>query len=89
MIFCLQLLKEYIQEIYQDNEGIMIICALIEQLKLLYSLTSFEIDMSFKRVKSSTLNEVVFATFLPRHGKGKWNQLIINYKVLIKYLLTN
>lgn len=48
----------------------MVICAFDEQIKLLASLTSFEVDMSYKRVKGD-FNEVIFATYLPDHGKGK------------------
>lgn len=49
----------------------MIICGFDEQIKLLGSLTSFEVDMSYKRVKGE-FNEVIFATFLPEHGKSKY-----------------
>ncbi|KAK2793175.1 hypothetical protein FQN52_001823 [Onygenales sp. PD_12] len=62
-------LKEYVQEIYQDPDGLMIICMLKEQASLLLSLSSFEVDMSYKRLKSSKMNEVVFATYLPQFGK--------------------
>lgn len=48
----------------------MIICGLKEQIELLASLESFEIDMSYKRVRSNGLGEVIFAAFLEEHGKG-------------------
>ena len=48
----------------------MIICGLKEQITLLASLESFEIDMSYKRVRTDGLGEVIFATFLEDHGKG-------------------
>jgi hypothetical protein len=48
----------------------MIICGFKEQITLLKTLDSFEINMSFKRVKGD-FNEVIFATFLPEHGKSK------------------
>jgi hypothetical protein len=49
----------------------MIICLLREQAELLLTLSSFEIDMSYKRIKSKKMNEVVFATYLSQHGKSK------------------
>lgn len=48
----------------------MIICGFDEQIKLLASLPSFEVDMSYKRVKGE-FNEVIFATFLEEHNKSK------------------
>jgi hypothetical protein len=49
----------------------MIICGFNEQIQLLGSLDSFEVDISYKRVKGD-FNEVIFATFLPQHGKSKY-----------------
>jgi hypothetical protein len=49
--------------------GTFIFCALDEQLRHLASLDSFEVDMSYKRVKG-IFNEVIFARFIPEHGKG-------------------
>ena len=63
--------SRYIQEIYQDQDTLMIICFFEEQIKILIDLTSFEIDMSFKRIKTKGLNEVVLASYLAEHGKGK------------------
>ncbi|DAA78601.1 TPA_exp: Uncharacterized protein A8136_2386 [Trichophyton benhamiae CBS 112371] len=61
---------EYIQNIYQDEDGtIMIICFLEKQAQLLLEFDSFEIDMSYKRIKSKQFNEVVFAKFLQAHNK--------------------
>lgn len=54
-----------------DEEGVMIICFLRDQAELLLSLSSFEIDMSYKRIKFNKMNEVVFATYMTQHGKGK------------------
>ncbi|BCR90382.1 uncharacterized protein ACHE_60268A [Aspergillus chevalieri] len=62
-------IKEYIQAKYQDDSEFMLICALKEQLELLLTLKSFEVDMSYKRLKAAKLNEVVFTTYLPNHGK--------------------
>jgi hypothetical protein len=48
----------------------MIICAFKEQLDLLQSLSSFEVDMCYKRLKKGGLNEVLFAAFLPEVGRS-------------------
>ena len=50
----------------------MIVCVLKEQAKLLVDLDFFEIDMSYKRIGKADLNEVVFAAFVPRHGKSMY-----------------
>ena len=63
----------------------MILCAHKEQIELLFTLSSFEVDMSYKRIRSSNLNEVLFATYLPAHGKSKY--LLITYQLVIKQLL--
>jgi hypothetical protein len=47
----------------------MVVCILKEQAELLLDMDFFEVDMSYKRIGKSDLNEVVFATFL--HGRGK------------------
>ncbi|BCR83612.1 uncharacterized protein ACHE_60818S [Aspergillus chevalieri] len=62
-------LQEYIHEVYQQNDQIMIICILKEQAELLHTLSSIEIDMSFKRVQSKEMKEVVFATYLADQKK--------------------
>lgn len=54
--------------IYSDPEGIMVICAYDEQIEYLATLTSFEVDMSYKRIKGD-VNEVVFSTMIRAHGK--------------------
>ena len=51
----------------------MILCGFKDQIKLLNTLTSFEVDMSYKRIRQKGMNEVVFATFLPTHGKSKYS----------------
>lgn len=48
----------------------MIICGFDQQIQFLASLSSFEVDMSYKRVKGE-FNEVIFATFLPDHNKSE------------------
>lgn len=46
------------------------ICATDKQLGYFASVEDFEVDMSYKRVKGE-INEVIFARFVPDHGKGK------------------
>ncbi|CAI7611440.1 unnamed protein product [Penicillium viridicatum] len=60
--------KLYIREVVDNEKGVFIFCALDEQLHIRASLESFEVDMSYKRVKG-IFNEVIFATFVPEHGK--------------------
>lgn len=55
----------------------MILCAFKEQIQLLSQLSSFEVDMSYKRIREKEINEVVFATYLHEHGKSRYP--IINY----------
>lgn len=50
----------------------MILRAFKEQIKLLTTLTSFEVDMSYKQIQQKGMNEVVFATYLSEHGKSKY-----------------
>jgi hypothetical protein len=40
---------------------------------LLNKLTSFEVDMSYKRIRQKNMNEVVFATYLHEHGKSRYS----------------
>ena len=51
----------------------MIICASKDQLDLLQSLPSFEVDMCYKRLRKRGLNEVLFAAWLPDVGRSKLN----------------
>ncbi|KAN0067108.1 hypothetical protein V8E54_014755 [Elaphomyces granulatus] len=62
-------IKDYVQQIHQDAEDLMIVCILKEQAELLLDMDFLEVDMSYKRIGKSDLNEVVFATFLHGHGK--------------------
>jgi hypothetical protein len=48
----------------------MIICFFKEQAKLLIDQISFEVDMSFKRIRQKDLNEIIFASYLEAHGKS-------------------
>jgi hypothetical protein len=48
----------------------MILCFLDEQARVLLKQKSFEVDMSFKRIKTKGLNEVVLAAYISEHGKG-------------------
>ncbi|KAJ5885894.1 uncharacterized protein N7473_008568 [Penicillium subrubescens] len=62
--------REYTRGIYNVpyNDGVIILCALDSQIKLLASVKSFEVDMSYKRTKGE-FNEVIFAMFHEKHGK--------------------
>ncbi|KAA8646684.1 uncharacterized protein ATNIH1004_005359 [Aspergillus tanneri] len=62
-------IKDYVREVFQDGDTIIIICALDSQLHLLQSVSSFEIDMGWKRLRSNNLKEVVFAIMSRDHGK--------------------
>ncbi|KAA8646719.1 uncharacterized protein ATNIH1004_005394 [Aspergillus tanneri] len=64
-------IKDYVREVFQDGDTIIIICALDSQLHLLQSVSSFEIDMGWKRLRSNNLKEVVFAIMSRDHGKSK------------------
>jgi hypothetical protein len=63
--------SQYIQQIYQDGEHVMIICFFRQQAEILLNLSSFEVDMSFKRIRTNGLNEVAFASYIVEHGKGR------------------
>ncbi|THC89471.1 hypothetical protein EYZ11_011083 [Aspergillus tanneri] len=52
---------------YSNTDGN--ICGLLSQIQLLKSLKSFEIDMGYKRERANGLKEVIFAAFVPEHGK--------------------
>jgi hypothetical protein len=52
----------YIREVYDFGiAGRFVFCAFDAQIKYLSTLDSFEVDMSYKRVKGS-MNEVILAT---------------------------
>lgn len=68
----------------------MVFCAFQEAIKLLQRLQSFEVDMSYKRIRSKEMNEVLFATFLPDQCKSQYfistSQLITNRFIVITLL---
>ena len=68
---CLPALQDYVQEYYHDPQGTMILCGFRDQIEVLSSLQSFEVDMSYKRIRSKDMNEVLFATFLPEESKSE------------------
>jgi hypothetical protein len=49
----------------------MVLCGYKEQIELLSGLSSFKVDISFKRIRSKDMNEVLFATLLPDQCKSK------------------
>jgi phosphomevalonate kinase len=54
-----------------DPEGPMIICLFDGQAHMLAKASSYEVDMSFKRVKDKDMKEVVFASYYPDIGRSK------------------
>jgi hypothetical protein len=49
----------------------VIICFFKRQVEILFKLKSFEVDMSFKRIRDDNTNEIVFAAFLLKLNKGE------------------
>ncbi|KAI8930747.1 hypothetical protein NX059_012355 [Plenodomus lindquistii] len=60
--------QQYIQEIYKNHLSIIVLCMLPEQATIFSSLTTFRVDVSFKRVGFG-FQEMLFAYFHERHGK--------------------
>jgi hypothetical protein len=73
-------MQSYIRHIYDDDRSIMIILFLKEQAELLLSQTSFEVDMSFKRIRQQEINEIILANFLSNDGKSISNMFKIDLK---------
>ena len=75
-----QMHDQYIQDVYHDAECIMIICFFKSQAQALLQLSSFEVDMTFSRIATKGLNEIVFAAyFADQGGKG----IINTFKIQI------
>ena len=64
----------------------MIICLFKAQAEIFLQQESFEVDMSFKRVRGRVYNEVIFAVYLEKHSKSK-NPLLNLQKLNINLLL--
>ncbi|KFY79201.1 hypothetical protein V498_08982 [Pseudogymnoascus sp. VKM F-4517 (FW-2822)] len=56
--------------LHVDPHNFVAICCYKEASKVLFLQESFEVDMTFKRVQGSEINEVVFAAFIPQLNKG-------------------
>lgn len=68
----------YVQKIIDDEEvGLMIVCLFREQAELLVQATVLEIDMSFKRVVTSGLNEIIVAYKHTKAGRSQFKQRLI------------
>jgi hypothetical protein len=65
----------------------MVLCGYPDQIQLLSALKSFEVDMSYKRIRAKDLNEVLFATFLTDQCKSKY--FPATCQELGKWLLTS
>jgi len=48
----------------------MIICFLKAQAEIFLQQKTFEVDMSYKRIRQKDMNEIIFAGFFREHGKG-------------------
>lgn len=48
----------------------MIICFYTDGAHILLEQSDIEVDMSFKRIRQSDLNEILFAKFLESHDRG-------------------
>ncbi|KAJ5566574.1 hypothetical protein N7535_008212 [Penicillium sp. DV-2018c] len=62
-------MKVYAREIFVDSDGLMIICMFDERAHLLAEACSYEVDISYKRVKDKDMKEVVFAALFPQTGR--------------------
>ncbi|KAF1808090.1 hypothetical protein P152DRAFT_256677 [Eremomyces bilateralis CBS 781.70] len=66
----------------------MIICFFQQQVKLLFQQDSFEVDMSFKRIRQKDINEIIFANLIPSHGKIiTWGRILTNMDSVQGYQL--
>lgn len=54
----------------------MVPCGFRDQIEVLSKLQSFEVDMSYKRIRSKSMNEVLFTTFLQMSVKVSACQLL-------------
>ncbi|WPH03339.1 Hypothetical protein R9X50_00621600 [Acrodontium crateriforme] len=61
--------ERYIQGLWNDNNGLMIVCFFESAASAFINQKDFEVDMSFKRIRQANLNEIIFARFLGEHGK--------------------
>jgi hypothetical protein len=58
----------------------MAICCYKDALNILITRESFEVDMTFQRIKDTSINEIVFAAFIPELNKGNsYNTFIIHH----------
>ena len=64
------ILQAYIQQIYNNENRIIIICFLQEQAKIFLAQIIFEVDMSFKHIIEKNMNEIIFAVWLKEHDKS-------------------
>ncbi len=80
--------KQYIQFLNYFEQHKIVVCFYEEQAQILMKQKSFEVNMSFKRVWTYNVNEIVFAMFNQSMKKDKWSfidhvliydQFLINY----------
>lgn len=75
-------MKDYARKIFMDPEGPMIICAYDGQAQMLTKCATYEVDISYKRVKDKDIKEVVFASFYPEIGKIRTSAVSSQHKIL-------
>ena len=78
-------MKGYIQGIYNDSCGVQIVCFTKGQAKILSQQDTFEVDVSFKRIKQRNLNEMIVGKFLRHHGKSTYSITAPVLNSLISY----
>lgn len=71
------------QGIWNDTNGVMIICFYKKAAEILLQQQDFEIDMSYKRIRQANMNEILFARFLEAHNKSKIRMSYISHSALI------
>ncbi len=80
--------KQYIQFLNYFEQHKFVVCFYEEQAQILMKQKSFKVNMSFKRVWTYNVNEIVFAMFNQSIKKDKWSfidhvliydQFLINY----------
>ena len=68
---------QYIQELHQDGENIMIICFYQRQVQLLLEQKWLQCDMAFKRLKNENEKEIVFAMMNRQNQKSKCPNILL------------
>ena len=62
---------QYIQDVHNDGENIMIICFYRRQIEVFMQQNWFQCDMAFKRLKDRRQKEIVFAMMNKQNNKSR------------------